>query len=388
MSDLDRPVVLIPAGYYLPGFLAGGPIRSLVNMVGALARDFDFHLVAFDRDLGSNERFPGIGDDWMRVGEASVRYIAADGAVVRSLWALLHHERYDLLYLQTFFDPRFGMLPLLMRRVGLTRRTPVVIAVRGQFSPGAVAIRRVRKAVYTALVRRLLKGDEIWHATAEIERDHIQRHFGPVRVVVAANVPSLPQPVRTRPEKKVGHLRVVFLSRVARKKNLDAALRALAGLSGHIEFDIYGPIEDASYWAECVALAESLGHTGTRVVHRGAIAPEMVGETIANYHLFFFPTRGENFGHVILEALLAGTPCLLSDQTPWHGLEAAGAGWDLPLSDPARFTEAVRWCVNADAEAMASLARGAHDFGLAYLAGDQSVRSTRAMLTAALQSAS
>ena len=37
-----------------------------------------------------------------------------------------------------------------------------------------------------------------------------------------------------------------------------------------------------------------------------------------NFDLFTFPTRGENFGHVIPEALSAGTPIILSDQTPWQ----------------------------------------------------------------------
>ena len=49
--------------------------------------------------------------------------------------------------------------------------------------------------------------------------------------------------------------------------------------------------------------------------------------------MFFFPTLGENFGHVIHESLAAGTPVLISDQTPWVGLSEKGAGWELPLDN-------------------------------------------------------
>src|SRR3546814_17574361 len=37
---------------------------------------------------------------------------------------------------------------------------------------------------------------------------------------------------------------------------------------------------------------------------------------------------GENYGHVIAEALEAGLRLLISDQTPWRGLAEAGVGHD------------------------------------------------------------
>ena len=62
------------------------------------------------------------------------------------------------------------------------------------------------------------------------------------------------------------------------------------------------------------------------------ISPEQVHETFGKYDLFVFPTRGENFGHVIPEALAAGTPILLSDRTPW--LEDQSFGLQvLPLKE-------------------------------------------------------
>ena len=53
--------------------------------------------------------------------------------------------------------------------------------------------------------------------------------------------------------------------------------------------------------------------------------------------LFFFPTRGENFGHIIVESLAAGCPVLLSDRTPWTDFDKKGAGWIVPLNERHRF---------------------------------------------------
>lgn len=56
---------------------------------------------------------------------------------------------------------------------------------------------------------------------------------------------------------------------------------------------------------------------------------------------FFFPTKGENYGHVIAEALCAGLPIVIADTTPWRNLQSLGIGWDLPLSNPTAFSKAL-----------------------------------------------
>jgi glycosyltransferase involved in cell wall biosynthesis len=65
-------------------------------------------------------------------------------------------------------------------------------------------------------------------------------------------------------------------------------------------------------------------------------------------HFFLLPTAGENFGHVILEALTSGCPVLISDQTPWRALQEEGIGWDLSLNDQNIWLEALNTCVRMD----------------------------------------
>ena len=57
--------------------------------------------------------------------------------------------------------------------------------------------------------------------------------------------------------------------------------------------------------------------------------------------MFFLPTRGENYGHVIFEALAAGVPVLISDQTPWRDLEQEAVGYMRPLNDENAFVEVI-----------------------------------------------
>jgi glycosyltransferase involved in cell wall biosynthesis len=71
--------------------------------------------------------------------------------------------------------------------------------------------------------------------------------------------------------------------------------------------------------------------------------------TIAEHDLFLLLTHGENFGHVIIEALAAGCPVLVSDRTAWRGLEAAGVGWDVSLCDEERIVDILGDCVRMNA---------------------------------------
>lgn len=53
------------------------------------------------------------------------------------------------------------------------------------------------------------------------------------------------------------------------------------------------------------------------------------------------PTKGENYGHAITEALCAGLPMLIANTTPWRDLKTKGIGWDIPLDKPEMFVQAI-----------------------------------------------
>ena len=130
-------------------------------------------------------------------------------------------------------------------------------------------------------------------------------------------------------------------------KNLDAALLMLSKLKGNVTFNIYGPVEDKGYWDICQQIASALP-SNIHVSYKGSVDHNEVSNIMHKHDIFFLPTHGENFGHVILEALLASCPILISDQTPWRDLESKGIGWDLPLDYPLKFTDVLQKCVNMD----------------------------------------
>ncbi len=362
----ERPNILVLVDGYLPGHKLGGPIRSVSALVERLSDEFDFRIITRDRDLGDTHAYANVAvDQWQFVGKAQVFYASPRTLARGRLATVLSLCPYDLLYCNSLFSPYLTLQVLALRRLRLITPSSVIVAPRGELSEGALALKRRKKATFLAGARIVgLYNDVIWHASTEYEYADIVAQFGihgrrrspiiiaPILAPLNGRVSHLPSPGK----KKAGSLRAVFVSRISRKKNLDGALRVLARVPGRVDFTIYGPIEDPAYWAECQKLIARLPPT-VSVSYKGALSHHDVPSVLAGAELFVLLTRGENFGHAILEAMASGCPVLISDQTAWRGLEAKGAGWDIALSDEHRIVEVLTECVLMDDSAHSAMSR-------------------------------
>jgi len=339
--------VLVFSRCYLPGFRGGGPVRSLANLVQALGSECDFRIVTLDRDLEQGPAYPGVRvREWQVVGPAQVLYLPREDVSVRRLAREVTQVSPTVIYLNSIFDSIFTVKVLVARRLGLFPAVPILLAPQGELSVGALGIKSQKKAAYLKVARWLgLHRGLIWQASNDAERAEILHTMKEVRQEQVRVAEDLTDAVPVAPfenggERSRGVLRICFLSRISPKKNLDYALQVLAHVKAPAEFTIYGPVEDAAYWAECQALIRRLP-PHVRATYGGEVLPAQVRQTLAAHDLFLFPTRGENFGHVIFEALSAGVPVLISDQTPWSDVASHGAGWCAPLQSPELFAHAI-----------------------------------------------
>ncbi|AVA13630.1 glycosyltransferase [Sphingopyxis sp. MG] len=339
---MDAPSILIFVSAYLPGYKGGGPIQSIANLIDRLGGEFNFRIVAADRDLGDALPYPGVRPlVWHQIGKAQVMYLRPNQRGFSSIARILRETPHDLLYLNSFFDPHFSSIPLLAQYLGVSPRKRVLLAPRGEFSEGALRLRAAKKRLFMAVTRTIgLHRDLIWQATALPEVEDISRVIRGADVRLIPNLPRPKQDIERVARAPGLPLRIVFLSRISPKKNLLFALNVLERVRTPVDFTIYGPHEDATYWDRCAAVIDALP-SHVRVNDAGPLEPTQVAHALAAHDLFFLPTLGENYGHVIAEALEAGLRLLLSDQTPWRGLEGEGVGYDLPLSDPAAFVAAI-----------------------------------------------
>jgi glycosyltransferase involved in cell wall biosynthesis len=382
--------ILTFIAHYVPGYRFGGPIRAVEHLTYALGNEFDFAIITLDRDLGETSPFPQVvSGEWRRVGKADVLYLPPEHvgwSCVRRLQAAPH----DVLYLNSFFHRKFTLLPLLVHRITRSRAR-LVIAPRGELASSALAIKPWRKRAFLLASRLtgLFRG-AIWQASSAGEFADIEHALAPSltkgRVVLAPELTSqiASTTATTTSHKRPGELRAIFVGRVARVKNLAFALELFRRATFPVRYDVYGPLEDVSYVRECEALVRSLPPNVVVTFH-GSIAPAGIHAAMREADVLLLPTHGENFGHAIVEALGNGCPVIISDQTPWRGLEKAKAGWDLSLGDPDAFLAALNDVAAMGPTEHERLRLGALAYAAANAAPEPVVEQNRRLFQAAAQ---
>jgi glycosyltransferase involved in cell wall biosynthesis len=355
--------VLIFLRCYLPGDKSGGPVRSIENLVNATHDTARYRIVTNDRDSGDTQPYADISQlGWNPVGHGDVFYVPPDKKTLRTAEDVLREDDSDVLYLNTWSHPFYSLAAIRAHR-RLKKSSRIIMAPRGELHPGALAVRRWKKLLLLAGTKAtgFFRGIQ-WHATSEEEADHIRQNYGKnVPVEVISNLVT-PPPTRTRPFVRSKPLKITFLSRVVPKKNLLAAIECLQNIDTPVEFDIYGPLEDTAYVNRCQTAAEQV--TSTKIEFKGPLKYSEVPEVLGSYDVFLFPTLGENFGHVISEALGAGCVVITSDQTPWRDLQTKNVGWDLPLDRPDLFQDAIEQCATMSEEEFVQMRNAAADFAV------------------------
>jgi glycosyltransferase involved in cell wall biosynthesis len=348
MSSSKRPIILNFIGHYLPGYKAGGILRITVNTVDHLCDEYEFRIVTRDRDLGDDKPYPDIKiKEWQKVGNAKVYYLPPQSNTLKEVFNIIEGTPHDILYLNSFFDS-FTIRVLLNRRLRKSTFKPVIVAPWGEFGWASLKQKYFKKYVFMQVARLIgLYSDVLWRASSEFEKLDIIKvmKICPDEIHITEDlpikkIPAVSDVVAFQNPSDSDGLRIVFLSRISREKNLDYALRILKKVKAAVTFDIYGPAENTAYWKECQELISQLP-ANVKVNYLGRVDANQVVQIFSRYDLFLFPTGGEAYGHVIAECLSAGTPVLISTETPWRNLQAEGLGWDIDLNQENDFVEVI-----------------------------------------------
>lgn len=382
---MNKKKILIFVDWYVPAFKAGGPVRSVYNLVTQLADDYDFYIVTGDRDLGDVDPYLKIKfNEWQEIGSSKVMYLSKDKQKLKNFKSLIKEIDPAIVYLNSLFSFTFTLQPLWLKKK--FPQIKFILAPRGMLGKGSLELKRRKKEVFIGLARLIkLYSGIFWHVTNEKEEREVKKAFGNQNnIVIADNMATCPKFALSEliPLKTIdfNQKRFLFVGRISRVKNVKKLIHwflAVSSQSDHITLDIVGTIEDKNYFQEIEALVSA----NDNISVYGAIHPDELAEIYAKAHFFCLPTRHENYGHVIIEALSYACPVIISKRTPWRKLKSKNIGWDISLDKPEQFIAVMEECIEMDQERYLEMSESAFSFAQEHINRSELQNAYRKLLS-------
>lgn len=320
--------------YYLPAYKAGGPIQSISNMTKVLTEFRTVYIICSNRDLDGAVLDVSV-NQWVKRSPKELVYYFSGKVDKSRVFNLLDEIQPEVIFINGLYSLPFTVYPLMYdggRKI---------LSARGMLHPGALSQKSLKKRLFLNAFKLLgLHKKCEHHATTIEEAGYIKNVFGKeAKIWTVSNLPNVLEclpPIA----KHSGELRMISVSLISPMKNILLVIRALKFCRQKVTYHIYGPVKDAEYWALCKTEMKELPQN-IDIAYKGEVSPSNVSKVLSEYQVFILPSKSENFGHAIYEAMSAGKPVITSHNTPWNNLRDAGAGRNINPENQAELIEAI-----------------------------------------------
>ncbi len=272
-------------------------------------------------------------------------------------------QTFDIVHIHSLWLYPGWIASRLARRFGI----PYLIRPAGSLEPVALQHKSLPKRLYYQLIeKKIINSAARIHAVSDQEAHNIEPfQFTPPSVVVPNGI--LPDrfdqpPSRTEARSLLGLPKdvplLLYLGRLHPIKGMEflaELVQKLTPLHPDLHLAIAGP-DQHDYAQRLKAHYQSAG-IAPQITYLGEVRAEKKLAAYGAADLFVLPSKSENFGLVVAEALATGTPAIVSEHTPWQSLNTHQAGAWLPL-DSARWVDAISPLLTSTTALAAAGARG------------------------------
>ena len=213
------------------------------------------------------------------------------------------------------------------------KEKPYVLSPHGMLYPTALAISTWKKKLMLGLwFNKDIREAVCLHATCRQEMEHCRTfgYKGPIAVIPNAVV--VPEGVNLKDKNyrdESGRRQIGFLGRLHPIKKVENVIYAISQLSNEersqLSFQIMGKYDERyEQWLKGETKRMGLDNC---VEFVGFVSEEEKYYRLSKLSALMVPSVQENFGMIVPEALICGTPVYASFGTPWEELNEYKAGW-------------------------------------------------------------
>jgi glycosyltransferase involved in cell wall biosynthesis len=247
-------------------------------------------------------------------------------------WLNANVKSFDVVHIHAVFNHACIAAARACRKQGV----PYVIRPLGTLDPWSMKQKPLRKKLFWALEgKKMLHEAGAIHYTAQAERSAAERLLGLRRgKVVPLGIDGSDLPVHNQTSAgPFGEPNpyVLVLSRLHPKKGLDILIEAFLDLRKRERFSEWRLViagdGDEDYLDSLKQMVTDMGGNEF-VIFRGWLEGQEKNSVLSNASLLTLPSRQENFGLCVLEALSRGVPVIVSPEVNLaKDIDTARAGW-------------------------------------------------------------
>ena len=340
--------------FYKPAHVYGGPTYSISTLCETLANSGS-EVTVFTTNANGKSKLPVQPGTLQTIDGVHVYYFERDvpgnyfhsNQLRSACYRQIQRSMFDLVYIASNWG--YPFLPAC--RASYTKRVPYIVSPRASFKRNTWKGKFLKKFGYHVLLERpLIQRASLLHYTTALESNdsHWLRLRAPEVII--------PNPVRLREFDKLparGCFRKIFnissekkiiliLGRIDPDKGIDLGLQAFRRVIHQIPealLVIAGP-EENNYIQRLLGWAAELNIT-KQILLTGLLNFSQKLEAFTDADVFLSPSRSENFGMSIVEAMACRLPIIVSDQVGVADtILKENAGLVVPL-DPSRMSDAM-----------------------------------------------
>jgi glycosyltransferase involved in cell wall biosynthesis len=270
---------------------------------------------------------------WVAYESFCFKKLSISLSLILRLCKELLKNKYLIIHTHNFWN--FVPLSAFLSKLFFNKKVILVMSVRGSLRRNSLK----KKIVWNIFQKKMIQMSDAIHVTNMNDYNYIVKYNHNVKYIPNGVYANQLSNYKMDCEKnflpKVENRCLLYLSRIHEDKGLKYLADAWIALSSkYQEWDLIvaGYIYDEPYFNNIVSQIEASQLT-SRFHYLGALSPLEVGCVYGFADVFILPTKGENFGLSIAEALSFGLPVITTNRTPWLSISENNAGYIIELND-------------------------------------------------------